>query len=338
MTKFLLPFLLSFLITVFLLFVFIYLGQRINWTGRDSKRHIHKPGVSRIGGLAMVIAFNAAIILNPDLFISPELYGFMLGTLILLVAGVWDDIREIFWKIQLFIQTAAAILVFIMGVRIYYITNPLSGNLIFLDSGIGVIISAALAVVWILAVINALNWSDGIDGMAGGITFITSATIFFLSLYPEVNQPPVAIISAVLCGTVLGLLLFNFYPSRVLAGTSGSMFMGFSLAVLAIFAGTKIATSLLVLALPLIDFLWVIGERIRNGRSIFKPDKNHLHYKLMEMGWSQRKIVLTYWFITALIAAIALNTRAIGKSITLLSTGIIMVIILILINKKTTSA
>lgn len=335
MLQYLYPFMAAFLLAIALLFLFIYLLGKVKWRGRDSERHIHQPGVSRIGGLAMVLAFNLVILLDRTLVISPELWGFMFGTLALLVIGVWDDLRELYWKSQLFFQIAAAVFVFIVGVRIYYITNPLTGGIIRLDSGFGVVFSALLVIIWILAVINALNWSDGIDGLSGSVTFITAATIFFLSLTPDVNQPPIAIISAILAGAALGFLVFNFYPSKVLAGTSGSMFMGFSLAVLAVFAGTKIATAILVLIVPLIDFLWVIGQRLRSGQSIFQPDKNHLHHKLMQMGWSQRKITLAYIGITLIMAALALNTRSVGKGVTLVFSAIITVSALIFINKRT---
>jgi UDP-N-acetylmuramyl pentapeptide phosphotransferase/UDP-N-acetylglucosamine-1-phosphate transferase len=187
---------------------------------------------------------------------------------------------------------------------------------------------------WIILVMNAINWADGIDGLAGGITLITSATILILSLRPEVNQPFIAILCIIFIGTVLGFLIFNFNPAKIMAGTSGAMFMGFVLAVLAVFSGTKIATALLVLAIPIIDSLWVIGERFRNHKSIFKPDRNHLHYKLIKLGWSERKIVLSYWAITFLIALVALNTRAFGKGIVLVITAIIMIFILIIVNRK----
>jgi UDP-N-acetylmuramyl pentapeptide phosphotransferase/UDP-N-acetylglucosamine-1-phosphate transferase len=197
-----------------------------------------------------------------------------------------------------------------------------------------VLFSAILVVAWVVMVINAINWADGVDGLSGGITLIASAVILILSLRPEVNQPPIAILSAILFGTVGAFLVFNFNPSRILAGTSGAMFMGFSLAVLAIFSGTKIATALLVLTIPIIDSFWVIGERIKKRVSIFKPDRNHLHYKLMELGWSQKKIAFSYWGITFVIAVIALNTRAIGKGITLITAVLMMIFILLLINKK----
>ncbi len=334
MLKYLTPFIYSFSITVFLASISVWAAKKFRWRGRMGSRHIQSPGVSRVGGLVMITAFNAAIFLNRDLFITPELYGFCFGSLIILVIGFLDDLKELFWKIQLFIQIAVAVLVFIMGIRIFYVTNPLTGGILQLDSGWGILFSVALVIFWITLIMNAINWADGIDGLSGGIVLITSVAIFALSLRPEVNQPPIAIMCAVLMGAVLGFLIFNFYPSRIIAGTSGSMFMGFSLAVLSIFSGAKVATALLALTVPVVDFLWVIGERIKEKKSIFLPDKNHLHYKLMELGWSQKRIVLSYWLVTAVIAVVALNTRAVGKGVTFLITAIIMVFILSFVNKK----
>jgi UDP-GlcNAc:undecaprenyl-phosphate GlcNAc-1-phosphate transferase len=224
-------------------------------------------------------------------------------------------------------------MVFLFGIRIQYLVDPFSGKMVQLDSGWMIGISFLAGLVWILLLMNAMNWLDGIDGLSGGVTLIAVLTIFFLSLKAEVNQPPIAIIAMILVGSILGFLIFNFNPGKIMAGTAGSMFMGFSLAALAIFSGTKIATTLLVLVVPLVDFLWVIGERWKKGKSIFIADKNHLHYKLLELGWSQKKIVFSFFVITGLIAIIALNTRFIGKSITLVLSAIAMTLVLIGIEK-----
>ena len=332
--SYIIPFLISFALTVAFTYIIIILAKRINWTNRKSSRHIHQDGISRLGGLVMIVVFDLVVLLNKDLFITLQLYGFLASNILLLAVCFLDDLRELRWKVQFFSQIAITVLVFIMGIRIYYITNPLTGGIIQLDSGIGVLFSVALVIFWMILLMNAINWIDGIDGLSGGIAFITVATIFLLSFHSEVNQPPVAIICSILMGTILGFLIFNFYPSRIIAGTTGAIFMGFALAVLAIFAGTKIATSLLVLAIPIIDFFWVIRERIKNKKSIFIPDKNHLHYKLLDLGWSQRKIVLVYWSVTAIIAFVALNTRIIGKGITLILVAIIMIGVISIINKK----
>jgi UDP-GlcNAc:undecaprenyl-phosphate GlcNAc-1-phosphate transferase len=334
MLKYLVPFLEAFFFTIFAIMAISPLAKKIHWSARLAKRHIHKKNVYRIGGIALVLAFNLSILLNKDLVITPELAGFMLASLVLMFVGIRDDVKELFWKTQLFFQMAMSLFVFIVGVRIYYITNPLTGGVINLDSGGLVLFSMALVVFWIVFVINAINWIDGVDGLSGGISLISIGTIFLLSFKPEVNQPPVAIISSILFGAVLGFLILNFNPARVLAGTSGAMFLGLALSILAIFSGTKIATAILVLVIPSIDFIWVIGERIRHRKSIFKPDNNHLHHKLLEMGWSQRKIAFYYYGITIIVALIALNTRSIGKSVTLLISALIMLVSSLLINRR----
>lgn len=337
MIRYLIPFLTAFLLTVILMIPAIVLGRKLKWTKRKSNRHTHKKGAIRIGGIAAVLAFIISILVNKDLFITVELYGVMAASLVLTVAGIWDDLKEIFWKMQLFFQLSAATLIFIIGIRIYYITNPINGGIINLDSGWSVLISVILVIFWIVLVMNSINWLDGVDGLAGGVTLIASLTIFILSLRGEVNQPPVAIVSIIFAGTLLGFLIFNFSPAKVLAGTSGAMFMGFILATLAIIAGTKIATALLVMAVPIIDLLWVIRERIKSRQSIFEPDTKHLHFKLLELGWSPKKIALTYYFITALIAVIALNTRVIGKSITLILAAVVMFFVYFAISRKVSS-
>jgi len=334
MDKYILPFIEAFFLTILLIYVLIYFAKKISWIGRNTHRHIHNKKAYRVGGVAMVIAFVLAVIFNKDLVMTPELLGFIVGSLLLSGVGAWDDIREIFWKLQLSFQVAAACLVFILGVRIYYISNPFTGGMMNLDLGYTVLISIFLVIFWILLVANAINWADGIDGLSGGITLISVMTIFSLTFKPEVNQPPVAIISSILAGSVFGFLVFKFNPARVLAGTSGAMFMGFSLATLSIFSGTKIATAILVMSVPIIDFIWVIGDRIRRNKSIFRPDKNHLHHKLLEIGWSQRKIVLVYYSITLAASVIALNTRAVGKSLTLFFAILMMIFAYLLINRS----
>lgn len=330
---YLFPFLKSFFIAVVFIAIIIFFSGKIKIRRRTSLRHIHGKNVSRFGGAAIIFAFLIAILADKNLVISESLWSILIASFLILAIGLFDDFLELDWKIQLFSQIAIAVLIFILGVRVEFITNPF-GGFIFLNLGKYLIPSLIFVIVWLLVLINAVNWLDGIDGLSGGITFLGALTIFFLSLKPEVNQPPVGIIAMALAGAVLGFLIFNFHPARILAGTSGSMFMGFILGVLAIFAGTKIATALLIMAIPILDLIWVIGERIRSGSSIFSPDRRHLHYKLMELGWSQKKIALFFCLVTFLIALIALNTRATGKLISIALVIIVMTVVLFIVNKK----
>lgn len=328
---FLTPFVVSFVISATLLILFILLNRKKTFDdGRISDRHVNHRNISRFGGAALIISFIATLLFNYDLVITTSLLGVFIALGMILIFGIIDDIKQLSWKIQLFFQTGVVLFVYLLGVRLQYITNPFGGIFLFDGYLIGLII----VLVWALLLINSMNWIDGVDGVSSGIAFIGGATIFILSLRPEVNQPPVSIITAALLGCTLALIVFNFYPAKILAGTSGSMFMGFILAILAIFAGAKIATTLLVMAVPIIDAFWVIGERIRSKSSIFSADKRHLHYRLMELGWSQKKICFFYYMITIFIAILALNTGAIGKMTTFILFGIVMLGMLILIKNK----
>jgi UDP-GlcNAc:undecaprenyl-phosphate GlcNAc-1-phosphate transferase len=332
---YLFPFLSSFLITVSIILLTLLLCSKFEFL-KSMKRSWweNKSGrVCRIGGVAIIAGFLVAIFIDSNLVFSQKLWGIVIASIFIAIAGLYDDFMNLDWKIQLLLQISVAILVFIVGVRVEYITNP-SGGLIFLNLGKYLIPSFIFVILWMVLIINSMNWIDGIDGLSGGVSIIGALTIFLLSLKPEVNQPPVGIISMALTGSLLAFLIFNFNPSKILAGTSGSMFMGFILAILAIFAGTKIATALLVMAVPVIDAVWVIGERIKSGDSIFKSDSRHLHYKLLELGWSEKKIALFFYLITFCIAIVALNTRAIGKVVTLATVALIMVIFFFFINKK----
>ncbi|PIP26719.1 MAG: hypothetical protein COS71_03915 [Candidatus Moranbacteria bacterium CG06_land_8_20_14_3_00_40_12] len=335
MEKFISPFLLSFFLSVFFIWLIYPLAKKILWQGREESRHlVKKIKALRIGGAAMILAFILALILDRNLFLSWEIKGLFLALILILIVGIKDDMKEISWKVNLFFQIFLVALIFLWGIRIEYITNPFSSGMINFSGNAGLLVSFLLVLIWVLVLINALNWLDGVDGLSGGTTLISALTIFFLSLKPEVNQPPVAILAMAFSGAILGFLIFNFYPAKILAGTCGAMFFGFTLAVLAIFSGTKIATSILVLFLPLMDFLWVIGERIREGKSIFKPDQRHLHFKLLELGWSPIKINGFFFSATVLFSLIALHTRILGKSVALLVAVLLMLVFLWFIKKK----
>lgn len=314
---FLLPFILAFSFTagLILLFLLVPLFQRSVW--RSDKRHRGKKTISRLGGTAMLLAFSFVLFFDTHLVLTKEVYGLLFGSLFILMFGLWDDFFELGWKVQIFFQVVLTSLVFIFGMRIVMLSNPF-GGIWMLPYGDLVIPGFLALFLWFFLVMNAMNWLDGTDGACGGVSLITLITIFFLSLKPEVYQPPIAIIAAIGIGVVSGFLLFNMYPARILAGTTGSMFLGFLIAVLAIIAGTKIATALLVLALPILDALFVIWRRVRDGVSIVQADKRHLHYRLMTLGWSERRIAWFFFGVTGVIALIALHTQALGKLVALI--------------------
>ncbi len=146
------------------------------------------------------------------------------------------------------------------------------------------------------------------------------------------NQPPIAILAIAFCGAVLGFLFFNFPPAKIFMGTSGSMFLGFTLGALAIFSGAKIATAILIMGFPILDGLWVIAQRIKSGESPFKGDNRHLHYKLLSLGFSQRQIVLLIYFLCASFGIAALFLQSIGKLIALIFLCILMGLVAFIVS------
>lgn len=282
----------------------------------------------------MLIAFSFTLFFDTHLVLTREFYGLLFGGAFIFIFGLWDDLKELGWKIQVFFQVALTVFIFIFGIRISSFPNPFGGVWI-IPPDTFILPGFLLLFVWVFLVMNAMNWLDGLDGLCGGVSLITFVTIFLLSLKPEVYQPPIAILAVIGIGVVIGFLFFNIYPARILAGTVGSMFLGFLVATLAVIAGTKIATALLVLSLPIVDAMFVLWQRLREGTSLFQPDKRHLHFKLLELGWSERRIAWFFFFVTSLIATIALSTQALGKFVALLLVSCIIFALLFFVDRKT---
>lgn len=333
---FLQPMLIGFVLTVGLCLLFLTVPFFRHRFWRHGQRHRGKETISRLGGSALLLGFMGAVILTEPLVITREILGLLIGGLVVGGVGLWDDFRELSFKAQGFFQVALTALLFIFGIRITTIKNPFGEILVIPNEGVFyILLGFSLLFLWMFLVLNAVNWLDGLDGLLGSVSLITFLSVFFLSLKPEVNQPPVAILAIAGIGIVLGFLLFNIYPARILAGTTGSMFLGFLIAVLSVIAGTKIATSLLVLVLPIADAIWVIGERIHDKVSIFQSDERHLHYKLRMLGWSESRIAWFFSLLTGVIAVIALSTESIGKLVAFLVVLLIIFFLLLFVAEKT---
>lgn len=331
--EFLLPASFSFLFATALLFALSALGRRVFPTRRDGDAgRTHKP-LLRIGGLGVGLAFAVAVALDPVLEWTPELVALVVGTGIVLAFGLADDIRPVPWPAQLLAQVGLATLLFFSGMRVWVLTNPF-GDPLFLHPERTLWPSLLVGTVFTLLVMNAMNWADGVDGLLGGVSSVAYLAILLVSLRPEVNQPSIGILSATLLGGTVAFLLFNAPPARLLAGTSGSYFFGFTVAALALFSGAKMATVLLVLAVPVLDALFVIRERIRAGESPFVGgDARHLHDRLRQAGWPDRDIAVLYTSISAVSAALALFLPTAGKAAYLLALAFILVFFLATLNR-----
>jgi UDP-GlcNAc:undecaprenyl-phosphate GlcNAc-1-phosphate transferase len=288
------------------------LAFHIGAVDRPNKRKIHQQNMPRLGGLAVYVGFLAAGVLLP---LEPRLTGLLLGGTVILLLGLLDDTRGLSPKVKLLGQSAAAAIVVAFGIRIDFINNPFNGYLYLGD------FSFPFTVLWIVAITNAINLIDGLDGLASGVSAIVLFT--FAVIAHQIGQSTVSLLALALAGAILGFLRYNFYPAKIFLGDCGSMFLGFMIAVLAVFGllkGLTVVTfvvPVIVLGVPVFDTCFAILRRFCERRPIFQADKGHLHHRLLSRGYSHRQAVLFIYFLSLLFSAGALlliyNTTASGQ-------------------------
>lgn len=239
-----------------------------------------------------------------------KLIGFFIGIIILGITCYIDDVKEIPSLVKLAAQIIAAIIVIMAGIRIENFTLPFTDNKIIVNE----VFSYILTVGWIVGITNAINLIDGLDGLSSGVCLISCLSL--LIIFSLNGSPMIAIVLiTALAGAIVGFLPFNFNPARTYIGDTGSNFMGFSLSIISILGVAKTYTAIvliapiIVLALPIFDTLFAIVRRIVKGKSIkavLKPDKGHLHHRLMQKGYTQKQAVLIMYGITAILGMFAI--------------------------------
>ncbi len=299
-------------------------------------RKIHTKPIPLLGGFAIFIAFilTLAIYLcffEVDFVVIPMrfFWGIISGAVLLMIGGYLDDKYSLSPKHQFIFPILAclALLSSGVGVGINFISNPFGGviNLNFLILGIKA--SGILVFFFLLGMIYTTKFLDGMDGLTSGISLIASSTLFVLSLTEHINQPVTASIAIILAGSIAGFLVYNFNPASIFLGESGSTFLGFMLGALSVLLGGKIATALLVMGIPILDVAWVIARRIWYGSSPFKADRKHLHFRLLDLGFSQKQTVLTLYGIAAVFGAVAIFMQSMGKLVSLIILFVLMITI-----------
>lgn len=264
-------------------------------------------GIAAIGGVSLLTAWWITT-LFADVFSLRTLLGLGLATGVIVIVGLRDLRRPLGPWPQLAGQVlAGAIAMLAGGVLAEYVTNPLGGLLYLNQWGVaGVpVIAAMLTLLWILLLMNAVNFLDGTDGVAAAVSLVGFLTIGAVSLLPQVREPAVALPAFLAAVATLGFLFWNLPPARLTLGTPGSWFLGFLLAVLSVQGSSKIATLAVVGAIPLLDAVSVILARLRRGASPFRGDRTHLHHRLQARGWSPRAILSIYIGVSALLAGAA---------------------------------
>jgi len=288
----------------------------------DSGRRIHDRPIPRAGGLAVVSAFVGvgilAILVNDRLdffraFVfrvdGNELAAVFGGAILAAIFGFIDDKWQVRARWQFIFQVVLALFAIALGLSILQINNPL--DFLGVIGGDTLVFSGVLAgfvtALWMIGMINSINFMDGLDGLSTGVAIIAALTLGFVSLgYQSAYQPMVALLCALLAGALLGYLPWNFHPAKVFVGTTGVMVMGYLLAVLAILGSAKIAVALLILGVPIIDTFWIITRRLLSGRSPFTPDRGHFHHRLLDLGLSHKGVVLLIYAITVALAVLSL--------------------------------
>ncbi len=311
--------------------------HRIALVSPHRARDIHTKPTPRLGGLVIATSFWVAIsvilVSDPDRLtfvketiwgIDRNLFGLLLGSVILVAIGVLDDLYDLKPAWKLLGQIGAAVMVPLFGIEVQRLTNPFGGPYFELSAAL----DAMIAIVWIVLIINVMNFLDGLDGLATGVGSIALLTLASLAVAPFVVQPALAFLLLILLAACLGFLPSNWHPAKIFLGDSGSQLVGYLLGVAAIISGGKVATAALVLSLPILDALWAVIRRLFAGHSPFLGDRYHLHHRLLDLGLSQPVVVIILMTISLVFGMIALASQTTGKMQAWLGAIILMIVLL----------
>ena len=275
-------------------------------------RRMHDHPIPRMGGLAICIGFLLSTMIFAPL--TTPVKGMLLGAIIIAILGIFDDIYDLPAKFKFLVQILAAIIAVASGNLIETLSNPnvFSDNL-WLQLGW---LSYPVTVIWIVAITNAVNLIDGLDGLACGVSTISSMTMLVIAL--TVAEPDVALLMAALAGGCIGFLPYNLNPAKIFMGDTGSTFLGFILAVVSIqglfkfYTFISFAVPFLMLGLPIFDTCFAIIRRLAKGQSPMAPDRGHIHHRLIDMGFSQKQAVAMLYVISAILGLSAVVLTTIG--------------------------
>ena len=278
---------------------------------KDNRR-MHDHPIPRMGGLAIFFGFVLSVLIFAEL--TPQLRGMLLGASMIVVLGIFDDIYALKALPKLFVQIAAALVAVCSGNVIEALSNP---NIFSSDPywELG-ILKIPFTVLWIVAITNAVNLIDGLDGLACGVSTISSMTLLVISLV--VADGPAAVLMAALAGGCIGFLPYNLNPAKIFMGDTGATFLGYVLAVVSIqglfkfYTIISFAVPFLMLGLPIFDTCFAFIRRIAHGQSPMHADRSHVHHRLIDMGFSQKQAVAVLYIISAILGLSAVVLTTIG--------------------------
>jgi UDP-GlcNAc:undecaprenyl-phosphate/decaprenyl-phosphate GlcNAc-1-phosphate transferase len=300
-----LAFVVALTVTAALIPVLVHWAPTIGLTDAPGPRKVHSIPVPRVGGLAMAVGLLLPTLITVEL--TPSIRGLLLGLVVLLVFGLWDDRVTLGYRTKFAGQVLAAGLCMIVGN--VHVGTLMIGSVIVLPQAVSIFITF----VFLIGITNAVNLADGLDGLAGGLVLLCLCAIaLFAAMSGNGTVAETALIEA---GAVLGFLRFNTHPARIFMGDSGSQMLGFSVGALALLATQgeasplSAALPLLLLGIPIMDTLTVMLTRIRAGRSPFSADSNHLHHRLLALGFAHREAVLLIYLMQVALVLLAYFLR-----------------------------
>ena len=294
---------------------------------KDDRRMHHVP-IPRMGGLAIFLGFLiASLAFLPQ--IDRGMRSILYGAVVIVILGVLDDRFTLRALPKLFVQIAAAcIVVFYGNVRIDKLTNPFGTTLSsFWNLGA---LSYPLTIIWIVAITNAVNFIDGLDGLACGVSCISSVNLLVIALL--VADAPVAVVVAAMTGACLGFVPYNFNPAKIFMGDTGSTFLGFMLATISIqglfkaYTVISFAVPFLLLGLPIFDICFSVIRRVAHGKNPMQADRGHFHHRLIDMGFSQKQSVAIAYVLTAILGLVAVLLTVSGAMKALIMLGALFVV------------
>ncbi|MEK7632719.1 MAG: MraY family glycosyltransferase [Patescibacteria group bacterium] len=332
------PIALAFLISAWLTPVVRLLALRFGVIDSpDGGRKLHREPTPLLGGLAIVASFSMVTI--GVLLSSTELtsgaigvhhfIGFFIGIAILTIGGVVDDRFAISAKYSMMLFVLASLVAVLGGINVAKMTNPFGGVIVLAP-----IVASVVAFVWILAMTMTTKLLDGVDGLASSVSLVGSLMIAALALTPTYFQSDVALLALIFSASILGFILWNWHPAQIFLGESGSTVLGFTVGVLSVIAGSKMATALLVLGIPAIDVGLVAIRRWRAGKNPFTTaDRRHFHFMLRDAGLSPRQVTLLYSLLALAFGVTSLLFASWQKVIALGFLGILAIIGISLLAK-----
>ena len=329
----------SFGLAVILTPLIARLGRQWGIVDRPGGRRSHEGAIPRLGGVGVFVAFAVAVAVatwrgwltagyGPNDLL--RLKGLLVGSSIAAIFGLVDDRFDLPAAPQFAFQFVLSSIALVTLLWLERFTLPWVGTIRLNDYPWGPFVYGPLTVLWMMGMINTVNWLDGLDGLAAGVGVILCLVLtVHMQFLADQPQPSVALLPLALAGALVGFLPFNVAPARVFLGSAGAFFLGYALAALGLIAGGRTATVLMVMGLPIVDVAWQIFDRLRRRRSPVKGDRGHLHYRLLDLGLSKRCIVLLYWCFCALFGFLALIAAPWQKLIALVGIGVIVVLVLV---------